>query len=401
MAYAIVRYRHRKGVERRAEYEPEYKKLEWWLIGLTSVGVIAMLAPGLAVWAKFVTVPDDAKVVEAWASSGRGASGCRARTACSAPIDASLIERGQSVRHGCERSARAGRRAGPGQELHLPIDQPVKVLLRSKDVLHDFTVPQFRVKMDIVPGMITYLWLTPTKAGDVRDPVRGALRDGALRHARPRRRRRRRRLRSLARRRSRHSRRLHGAARRPMPPRAQGAYRGLRRLSRRRTAKATRRSTRPSSPGLPALVPRRGSCRTSSRACAAAAPGDAHRQPDGGDRRSRSTTRRSTTSSPISRHCPTGDAVHGHAATPGAARRATRPAPTATVPAARARGRPTRHRLAGMSDWYLARQLQQFRRAIAAGIRRISTAAQMARMSGVVPDGEATHDLLAYINTLR
>ncbi len=46
MAYAIVRYRHRKGQERRAEYEPEYKKLEWWLIGLTSVGVIAMLAPG-------------------------------------------------------------------------------------------------------------------------------------------------------------------------------------------------------------------------------------------------------------------------------------------------------------------------------------------------------------------
>jgi cytochrome c oxidase subunit 2 len=65
MAYAIVRYRHRKGQERRAEYEPEYKKLEWWLIGLTSVGVIAMLAPGLVVWAKFVTVPDDATVVEA------------------------------------------------------------------------------------------------------------------------------------------------------------------------------------------------------------------------------------------------------------------------------------------------------------------------------------------------
>ena len=37
-------------------------------------------------------------------------------------------------------------------ELHLPLDQPVKLLLRSKDVLHNFTVPQFRVKMDMVPG---------------------------------------------------------------------------------------------------------------------------------------------------------------------------------------------------------------------------------------------------------
>ena len=52
-----------------------------------------------------------------------------------------------------------------GQELHLPLNQPVKVLLRSKDVLHDFTVPQFRVKMDMVPGMVTYLWLTPTRTG--------------------------------------------------------------------------------------------------------------------------------------------------------------------------------------------------------------------------------------------
>jgi cytochrome c oxidase subunit 2 len=41
----------------------------------------------------------------------------------------------------------------------------VKVLLRSKDVLHNFTVTQFRVKMDLVPGMITHLWLTPTVPG--------------------------------------------------------------------------------------------------------------------------------------------------------------------------------------------------------------------------------------------
>src|SRR5512134_2949424 len=91
MAYAIVRYRHRKGVERRAEYEPEYRKLECWLIGLTSVGVIAMLAPGLAVWAKFVTVPDDADVVEAvgqqWSWSFRlpGADGVLGA------VDASLM----------------------------------------------------------------------------------------------------------------------------------------------------------------------------------------------------------------------------------------------------------------------------------------------------------------------
>ena len=49
--------------------------------------------------------------------------------------------------------------------MHLPVDKPVKVVLRSKDVLHDFAVAEFRVKMDMVPGAVSYLWLTPTKTG--------------------------------------------------------------------------------------------------------------------------------------------------------------------------------------------------------------------------------------------
>jgi cytochrome c oxidase subunit 2 len=52
-----------------------------------------------------------------------------------------------------------------GGELHLPIGKPVKVLLRSVDVLHDFYVPEFRAKMDMIPGMVTYFWLTPTRTG--------------------------------------------------------------------------------------------------------------------------------------------------------------------------------------------------------------------------------------------
>jgi cytochrome c oxidase subunit 2 len=51
------------------------------------------------------------------------------------------------------------------QDLHLPLNRPVKVLLRSIDTLHDFYVPQFRAKMDMVPGMVTYFWFTPTRTG--------------------------------------------------------------------------------------------------------------------------------------------------------------------------------------------------------------------------------------------
>jgi len=52
-----------------------------------------------------------------------------------------------------------------GGELHLPIGKPVHILLRSIDVLHDFYVPEFRAKMDMIPGMVTYFWLTPTRTG--------------------------------------------------------------------------------------------------------------------------------------------------------------------------------------------------------------------------------------------
>src|SRR5438552_15340045 len=55
MACAVFLYRHRQG--RPAEYAPENKKLEWWLTILTSLGVAAMLTPGVFVWPNLVTLP--------------------------------------------------------------------------------------------------------------------------------------------------------------------------------------------------------------------------------------------------------------------------------------------------------------------------------------------------------
>ena len=52
-----------------------------------------------------------------------------------------------------------------GGDLHLALGKPVKVLLRSIDVVHDFYVPEFRAKMDLMPGLVTYFWFTPTRTG--------------------------------------------------------------------------------------------------------------------------------------------------------------------------------------------------------------------------------------------
>lgn len=50
-------------------------------------------------------------------------------------------------------------------ELHVPLGRPVRITLGSEDVLHDYYIPAFRVKMDAVPGKLTTMWFTATKTG--------------------------------------------------------------------------------------------------------------------------------------------------------------------------------------------------------------------------------------------
>ena len=50
-------------------------------------------------------------------------------------------------------------------ELHVPVNQPIKLTMMFEDVIHDFSVPAFRLKKDVVPGMYTLLWFQATKTG--------------------------------------------------------------------------------------------------------------------------------------------------------------------------------------------------------------------------------------------
>lgn len=49
--------------------------------------------------------------------------------------------------------------------LHFPVGKPVLVQLRSKDVIHSFFLPQFRVKQDVVPELTTSIWFKAVKPG--------------------------------------------------------------------------------------------------------------------------------------------------------------------------------------------------------------------------------------------
>ena len=50
-------------------------------------------------------------------------------------------------------------------ELYVPVDRSVKLIMTSKDVIHSFFIPSFRIKQDVVPGMYTSLWFKANRKG--------------------------------------------------------------------------------------------------------------------------------------------------------------------------------------------------------------------------------------------
>ena len=122
--------------------------------------------PGLFVWAKFIDVPKDAAVFEVvgqqwhWSYRFPGQDGVLGTVDARYISDENPFGMNPDDPHGQDDVLVSS------PEVHLPIGKPVKALLRSIDVLHDFTVPQFRAKMDLVPGLVTYVWFTPTRTGN-------------------------------------------------------------------------------------------------------------------------------------------------------------------------------------------------------------------------------------------
>lgn len=163
MAYATWRYRHQEGS--RAHYEPENSRLEWGLTIVTTIGVVAMLAPGLIVWDDYVNVPDEAEEFEVLAQQWKWAFRFPGEDGLFGTVDVNFIKSDNPFGMNPEDPRGEDDVLVRGGTVHLPVNQPMKVNLRSTDVLHDFFVPEFRAKMDSVPGMITYFWFEPTKPG--------------------------------------------------------------------------------------------------------------------------------------------------------------------------------------------------------------------------------------------
>ena len=50
-------------------------------------------------------------------------------------------------------------------QLHVPVGRPVKLIMTSEDVIHNFSIPAMRVKADVIPGRFVQIWFEPTRPG--------------------------------------------------------------------------------------------------------------------------------------------------------------------------------------------------------------------------------------------
>lgn len=150
----------------KAAYLTHSTALEVIWTSVTAVMMIIIGIWGLRVWRNIITTdpPKNAIVVEVtgqqfqWNFRYPGPDGKFGRT------DATLISDDNPL--GLDPKDPASKDDIVTQdELYLPVNVPVEVRIRSKDVIHSFFLPNFRVKQDAVPGMMVETWFTPTRIG--------------------------------------------------------------------------------------------------------------------------------------------------------------------------------------------------------------------------------------------
>ncbi|MFQ5679478.1 MAG: cytochrome c oxidase subunit II [Gemmatimonadota bacterium] len=160
--YARDRPTDRPRLRPRTEY--------WWslvpVLGMALIAELGVLLKGLPVWEQvYGEVPADALTVEVmakqfeWLVRYPGPDGAFGRT------DPALVE-GRTNPLGLDPADPAGADdVVVRNALHVPEARTVHVRLRARDVLHSFSVPAFRVKQDIVPGITGRAVFVPTRPG--------------------------------------------------------------------------------------------------------------------------------------------------------------------------------------------------------------------------------------------
>ena len=161
--YAVVRFRQSRNPV--ADYKGVTSKSSTYSeIGVAVVEAILLLGFAIPLWAaRIESIPPESQALVvnltgeqfAWNVRYAGPDGIFGRT------DIKLIDV-QSNPLGLDRADPAARDdVTTINQLYLPVNKPIIVNLRSKDVIHSFNVPEFRVKQDAIPGLTIPIWFIP------------------------------------------------------------------------------------------------------------------------------------------------------------------------------------------------------------------------------------------------
>lgn len=162
--YYLIRYRRRPGVKAHYSHGNNTLEIIW-----TALPTIIFL--GLAIWSNRVwkdltqmPVPGDAVVVEI--VGYQFAFDLRYAGADQELDDVALERISMENRFGLIREDYEMTDDFTSTEFVIPVGRPVHIVLRSRDVIHSFYVPEFRLYQDMVPGRtIDWMWFVPTRTG--------------------------------------------------------------------------------------------------------------------------------------------------------------------------------------------------------------------------------------------
>lgn len=152
------RYQYRKN--RKAYYFPENNTLELAWTVIPAVVLTVLVIRGLALWFNiFQPAPDDAVVIEANAQQFRWTIRYPGADNELGPRDLKFVNSTNEL--GIDWNDATSHDDIMPMDIVLPVNKPVQVNIRALDVLHNFYLPHFRMKMDAVPGIPTGFWFTP------------------------------------------------------------------------------------------------------------------------------------------------------------------------------------------------------------------------------------------------
>src|SRR5262245_53805950 len=171
LGYAVWRYRAKDG--ERASYSHGDARVEIILAACVGVIFIALAIAGQRVWAqlRLNQAPPDAVQIEAvaqqfvWNFRYPGADGKFGRTEPKLYNDSDNSIGARPGPLGIDPNDPAGKDDVVMTTMVAPVNRPINLTLRSKDVIHDFYVPALRLKQDAVPGMKINIHFTATREG--------------------------------------------------------------------------------------------------------------------------------------------------------------------------------------------------------------------------------------------